>query len=205
MLVIVDYGMGNIRSVEKAFCRIGVEVKVSSEIEEITRASKLILPGVGNFEEGMKNLNEKNLIEPIKNVVNENQIPLLGICLGMQLLTNRSEEGDAEGLSIIDVNTVSFRSDTNSKVPHMGWNGIHFEKNDPLFNNLTEDDEFYFAHSYHIDINSHEKYILASTRYDYNFPTIIKKGKVFGVQFHPEKSHDSGLQLLKNFIDNSNV
>ena len=202
MLVIIDYGMGNLRSVEKACRRIGIEVKVSSNPDDIANASKLILPGVGHFEKGMKNLNERNLIEPIRKAALENKISLLGICLGMQLLTNRSDEGDVNGLGFIDVNTIMFDSTVDIKVPHMGWNTVDFDDLDPLFENIKRDDEFYFAHSFHVESKAKNKYIYGSTEYGYVFPIVLKNKNVLGVQFHPEKSYDAGLQLLTNFVTN---
>ena len=202
MLVIIDYGMGNLRSVEKACCRIDIQVKVSSNPDDIVNASKLILPGVGHFEKGMENLDERNLIDPIRKAALENKIPLLGICLGMQLLTNRSDEGDVNGLGFIDVDTIKFDSTVDIKVPHIGWNTVDFDDLDPLFENVKRDDEFYFAHSFHVESKAQNKYIFGRTEYGYVFPIVLKNKDVLGVQFHPEKSYDPGLQLLTNFVTN---
>ena len=202
MLIIIDYGMGNLRSVEKACRRIGIEVKVSSNSDDIVNASKLILPGVGHFEKGMKNLDERNLIQPIRKAVLEDKIPLLGICLGMQLLTKRSDEGDVVGLGFVDVNTIKFDDEVDCKIPHMGWNTVMFDNADSLFEKIKDDDEFYFAHSYHIDPLSNKEHVFGNAEYGYVFPVVLKNKNILGVQFHPEKSYDAGLQLLTNFVTN---
>lgn len=200
MLVIVDYGMGNIRSVIKAFQRLNVDVIASADPSEILKADKLILPGVGHFSKGMENLHERKLIEPLRQAVEEMKIPLMGICLGMQLLTRKSEEGDVEGLGFFPLNTVQFAVLNEFKIPHMGWNTIEPLKSMPLFDGIDENDRFYFAHSYHIQKDAESDYVAGMTDYGYTFPSVINKGNLIGVQFHPEKSHDSGLKLLENFI-----
>jgi imidazole glycerol-phosphate synthase subunit HisH len=200
MIVIVDYGMGNLRSVEKAFQRLGAEVIISSDPSLIKEASKLILPGVGHFTKGISNLQERNLIVPIKDFARAGK-PLLGICLGMQLLTDASEEGETSGLGLIGLNTKKFNSTTSVKIPHMGWNNLQISGSIPLFENITEKDYFYFAHSYHVE-NAMNSECVAQTEYGELFTSVISHGAILGVQFHPEKSHDTGLRLLQNFIRN---
>lgn len=199
MIVIVDYGMGNLRSVEKAFNRLNAQAMISSNPLDIANASKLVLPGVGHFSKGMENLNERNLITPLQLAV-EKGVPLLGICLGMQLMTRSSEEGDKEGLGFIDAFTKKFKVAENVKVPHMGWNNVNISESIPLLDGISDMDEFYFAHSYRVEASSGS--IVASTFYGEEFASIIQNKNVLGVQFHPEKSHDSGLKLIDNFIKN---
>ena len=201
MVVIIDYGMGNLRSVEKALRRIDVDVIISSNNTEILEASKIILPGVGHFENGMKNLKEKGFIKTLNKAVLENRTPILGICLGMQLLTNKSDEGEMIGLGFLDVNTVKFNPSLQIKIPHMGWNSVKFIS-DPLFDQIKHDDEFYFAHSFHIDEDTPKPNVLGYTHYGCQFPTALKRNHILGVQFHPEKSFYPGLQLLSNFVKN---
>jgi glutamine amidotransferase len=204
MFVIIDYGMGNLRSVEKAFKRLGAEVEISSNIETIASAQKLILPGVGYFKTGMQNLYERGLVEVLNQRVLKDKVPILGICLGMQLFTSHSEEGNAEGLGWIDAQTVKFNfSDTQNnllKVPHIGWNSISWNVSHPLLDNIEQNEHFYFVHSYYVKA-SNSKNVLCSTEYGISFHSSLVKENILGVQFHPEKSHNSGMQLLKNFIE----
>lgn len=199
MIVIVDYGMGNLRSVEKVFNRLNAIAIISANPEDISRADKLVLPGVGHFARGMSNLNERNLVGPINEAVKKG-VPLLGICLGMQLLTESSEEGEASGLGFIEAVTRKFKVKDSVKVPHMGWNNVIVKENIPLLEGISSDDTFYFAHSYRVEAKSES--VVAKTVYDEEFASIILNGNVIGVQFHPEKSHDSGLKLIDNFIKN---
>lgn len=200
MLVIIDYGMGNLRSVEKAFKRINAHPVISSKIEDIEQATKLVLPGVGHFKKGMERLHQLGLVEVLnKKVVAENT-PILGICLGMQLFTSHSQEGESQGLNWIKANTKAFQLE-NLKVPHMGWNTLAFDTATPLFKGLSNEDAFYFVHSYFVNAATPEK-VLCSTKYGINFHSGIVQDHIVGVQFHPEKSHATGLQLLTNFIEN---
>ena len=200
MLVIIDYGMGNLRSVEKAFKRINANPIISSKKEDIEKATKLVLPGVGYFKAGMENLAERELIPLLNKKVLEEKTPILGICLGMQLFTSHSEEGDAEGLNWIKAKTKAFNLD-NFKVPHMGWNSFEEQLPNRLFSELNDDDTFYFVHSYYVKCD-HPENALAQTEYEITFDSCIINENILGVQFHPEKSHDAGLKLLSNFIEN---
>jgi len=201
MIIIIDYGMGNLRSVQKAFERTKVRACISSDFSEISKASKLVLPGVGHFEQGMKSLQARGLKSVLQKVVLENKIPILGICLGMQLMTNFSEEGGVEGLGWINAQTRKFIfSDNNLKIPHMGWNTLITRNGCPLLHNIAPTQFYYFVHSYYILCNI-EQNVAAETIYGANFVSVFNNGNIYGCQFHPEKSHDAGLQVLKNFTD----
>lgn len=199
MITIVDYGMGNLRSVQKAFERIGIPVMISGRIDEILQAEKLVLPGVGNFEQGVSNLKSRGLFDALNSAVIENKIPILGICLGMQLMTEFSEEGNCEGFGWIKGKTTRFSfPDNQLKIPHMGWNNLLINRVDSLYDGITTDNFFYFVHSYYVSCKD-ENNILAQTNYGNKFVSSFQKENIFGCQFHPEKSHDAGLQILKNF------
>jgi len=199
MIVIIDYGMGNLRSVQKAFERIGVPVKISGISDDIHTAEKLVLPGVGHFKQGMQNIKSRGLFDSLNSAVQDKKIPILGICLGMQLMTEFSEEGDCDGFGWIKGRTQRFSFVSNGlKIPHMGWNNLLIKKNDSLYNGITADNFFYFVHSYFISCDNEED-ILAESNYGNKFVSSFQKGNIFGCQFHPEKSHDSGLKILKNF------
>jgi len=204
MIIIVDYGMGNLHSVLKAFRRMQIQAEISSKLDQIENASKLILPGVGNFKRGMANLKERNLIDPLNRAVIKNNIPVLGICLGMQLMTNHSEEGNEVGLGWIDAETIQFDFTGNSNphlhTPHIGWNNIDSTTNNVLFEGMENRPSFYFVHSYYVKCHAKED-VAATTEYGNSFVSAIAKNNIFATQFHPEKSHDSGLTLLKNFTD----
>ena len=200
MIVIIDYGMGNLNSVLKAFKRVGAEVLISSRIEDINRASKLVLPGVGHFKKGMEKLEKMNLIELINKKVLEEKIPILGICLGMQLITRKSEEGNVNGFGWINAETVKFNVDTKVKIPHMGWNTLKFNNKGKLLKGISEEDYFYFVHSFHV-ISKDAEAISAKSFYGENFVSVIEKNNVFGTQFHPETSHEEGLKIIKNFAE----
>ncbi|MCX6250398.1 MAG: imidazole glycerol phosphate synthase subunit HisH [Bacteroidetes bacterium] len=201
-IVIIDYGMGNLRSIHKKFQRIGYSAVVSGDINIIRQADKLILPGVGHFANAMKNLRELNLLELLNEMSLVKQLPILGICLGMQLLGKHSEEGFVDGLGWLDAEVKRFHvSDTlKFKIPHMGWNTTDIKKSSPLLSNIPVNSLFYFVHSYHMNCNSQED-ILATTCYDYEFVSAVQKNNIFGTQFHPEKSFDYGETILKNFAD----
>ena len=200
-IAIVDYGMGNLHSVQRKFSRIGARTTVTSDPGIISRAEKLVLPGVGHFQRAMENLRQLRLLEAL-NDARGRGTPILGICLGMQLLAHRSEEGDTNGLGWLDAKVVRFKvGDTaRFKIPHMGWNEIVQKKKSALFKNIPDRAEFYFVHAYHLVANS-EAIVLSETEYDYSFASAVESENIFGVQFHPEKSHDIGESLLQNFMD----
>ena len=194
--------MGNLGSILNMLKKIGAEAIISSSPQDISRADKLILPGVGAFDAGLKNLDERGLIPVLQNLVIKKKIPILGICLGMQLMTKSSEEGSRPGFGWIDATTVRFKfgkEEQNLKIPHMGWNVIQWRKESVLFKDMPEEPRFYFVHSYHAVCNDKED-ILATTNYGYDFVSAFQKGNIIGVQFHPEKSHKFGMQVLRNFI-----
>lgn len=201
MVIIIDYQMGNIGSIINMLKKIGYEAKISNNIDEINNADKLILPGVGSFDNGMKNLKEFDLIDILNKKVLEDKTPIIGICLGMQLITNRSEEGNLPGLGWIDAETVKFKfgeENEKLKIPHMGWNTVIPQNNSNLFNGL-EEPRFYFVHSYHVVCKNNVD-IIGKTNYGHNFNSVINKDNIYGAQFHPEKSHKYGMLLLKNFL-----
>ena len=202
MITIIDCGMGNLGSILNMLKKIGVTAVISSNIYDIEEAKKLILPGVGAFDNGMKNLNDRGLIPLINRKVLVDGVPILGICLGMQLFSKRSEEGVLPGLGWIDAETVRFRfnsAGTNLKIPHMGWNFVDIRRENLLFRGMDENPRFYFVHSYHVICNNSSD-VLTTTSYGYNFISAVNKENIFGVQFHPEKSHKFGMRLLSNFI-----
>jgi glutamine amidotransferase len=202
MITIIDYGMGNLRSVQKAFERIRVPARISSDVNEILSADKLVLPGVGHFAQGVSNLKQKGLFNTLNEAVIEKKKPILGICLGMQLMTEYSEEGSCEGFGWFSAKTERFIFKTNGlKIPHMGWNNLSIKNSDSIFSGITAENFFYFVHSYFISCTNRSD-ILAETIYGNNFVSSFQKENIFGCQFHPEKSHDSGLLVLKNFAVN---
>lgn len=219
MIGIIDYGMGNLRSVEKAFERIGYGVKIIRTSEEIANSAKLILPGVGSFGQAMENLRQLDLLEPLRDSLREGK-PLLGICLGLQLLFQESEEhGLHEGLAFFRGRVR--RLPEGVKVPHIGWNQIDIQSGSPLLKGVLDGSFFYFVQSYYVEPGgavspestttlapggavrpksaTTPPRVIATTDYGIEFASIVTRGNVFGVQFHPEKSQDLGLRLLKNF------
>ena len=198
---IVDYGMGNIFSVQKKLLQENAKVSISSNYQDIEKADKIILLGVGHFKKAMDNLEELNLIEPLNHFALIQKKPILGICLGMQLMSKFSEEGNSKGLGWIDASVKKFKTSnsTKFKIPHMGWNTIHLSKESSLMQGIDEDEEFYFVHSFFIKPINH-KVVLNETTYIDTFCSGIEQENIFGVQYHPEKSHDAGRTLLRNFI-----
>ncbi|MEW6608430.1 MAG: imidazole glycerol phosphate synthase subunit HisH [bacterium] len=201
MIVIIDYSMGNSGSILNMLKKIGANAISSSKMPDIEKADKLILPGVGAFDNGMTNLNKSGLIPILNEIIFNKKIPILGICLGMQLLAKRSEEGTLSGLGWLDAEVVRFKFDTscNLKIPHMGWDTVELVKENCMFKGL-EQSRFYFVHSYHVVCHNRLD-ILAETCYGYNFVSAVQKDNIIGVQFHPEKSHKFGMTLLRNFVE----
>ena len=199
--MIIDYRMGNIHSVARKLKILGVDHEISNNPDTIIQADKLILPGVGHFGKAMLQLEETNLIPILNDVVLNQKKPILGICLGMQLMAKYSEEGNTNGLGWIDGQVARFqvKDKLRFKIPHTGWNQIKVYKENPMNRGLNNESEFYFVHAYYFQAME-EKDILHKTTYEQEFVSAIQKDNIVGVQYHPEKSHDVGLQLIKNFI-----
>jgi len=209
MIAIVDYNMGNLASVQNAFAKLGEETVVESDPSKFKNYDKLILPGVGAFGDAMEHLRERNMIDAIREYASSGKY-VLGICLGMQLLFESSEEfGKHEGLGLIKGSVTAFdtskfsesstKEDMKLKVPHMGWNRMFTAKH-PLFEELDEEHYLYFVHTYHVNC-ANEADIIGRTNYGYEFTSAVAHDNIFGIQPHPEKSHDNGLAILKNFIN----
>jgi len=197
---IVDYGMGNIRSVKNALELLKNKVEIINDPSEIKNADGIILPGVGAFGNAIKNLQELRLIEPIKEAVIEKKVPLLGICLGMQLLADKSEErGIYDGLSLIPGNICKIPMKEGYRLPHIGWNEVNIKLKEPLFENINNKKSFYFVHSYRFQCDN--EFVVATTNYGQNINAVVQKENVFGVQFHPERSQKKGLYLINNFVN----
>ena len=198
MVVIVDYGMGNLRSVQKGFERIGATAVISRDQKEIEQADRLVLPGVGAFPMCMENLTGLNLVDSLLKFVDSGR-PFLGICLGLQLLFDESEEfGRHEGLKVVPGKVRAFRKDMGLKIPHMGWNQVKFSKDTPIFKGIEDNSYFYFVHSYYVDPASQSD-TAAEAEYGIRFTCAVHRNNVFALQFHPEKSQELGLTILKNF------
>ena len=200
MVAIIDYDAGNIKSVEKALQTLGQEVIVTRDAETILNADKVILPGVGAFGDAMEKLHDYNLVDVIYQVV-EKKTPFLGICLGLQLMFESSEETPGvEGLGILKGKIVKIPENGDLKIPHMGWNSLHFQNEGRLFANLPQDSYVYFVHSYYLQAED-ERIVKATTDYSTCIHASVEKDNVFACQFHPEKSSDVGLTILKNFCE----
>jgi imidazole glycerol-phosphate synthase subunit HisH len=203
-IVIIDYGLGNVKSIQNQLKRISAPSTISSDKRIIEKADKLILPGVGHFEQGMKSLRKSKLIETLTDKVLNAKTPILGICLGMQLFTEMSEEGHLKGLGWIKAKTIRFNhsdcTDKRYRIPHIGWNNLQINKENKLLEGITEDSFFYFVHSYHV-VCENENDILTNTKYAYSFTSAVHNDNIWGTQFHPEKSHQDGLRILNNFIN----
>ncbi len=202
MIGIIDYGMGNLGSVRRKLDRIGAASVITDNLSDLSGCDRLILPGVGHFSRAVDELKKRKLWDFLNNEVLIKKKPILGICLGMQLMADSSGEGNERGFGWIAGEVVRFSvSDTYKfKVPHMGWNDCANVKDSSLLTGIAENALFYFVHSYHIVCSSPED-ILTTTTYNYSFTSAIQKDNIFGVQFHPEKSHDAGELLLRNFVE----
>jgi imidazole glycerol-phosphate synthase subunit HisH len=200
MIAIIDYGMGNLRSVQKALERVGHSATVTSDPAVLADTARIVLPGVGAFRDAIAALRERRLVEPIRAAVNSGK-PFLGICLGLQLLFDTSyEDGQYEGLGIVPGEVVRLNVPSDFKVPHMGWNQIHFHTRPPVFRGIEDGAYFYFVHSYHV-VPRESSVIATTTDYSQPFCSTIWRENLVAVQFHPEKSQDAGLRLLKNFAE----
>lgn len=200
MIAMIDYDAGNIKSVEKALQKLGAEVVVTKDAQKILDADKVILPGVGAFGDAMANLKKYGLDEVIHQVVRKGT-PFLGICLGLQLLFERSDESPGvEGLGILKGEILRIPDGEDLKIPHMGWNSLHLQNEGRLFRELAENTYVYFVHSYYLKAKE-EMIVTATTEYGVNIHASVEKGNVFACQFHPEKSSEAGLQILKNFVE----
>ncbi len=200
MVIIVDYGLGNLNSIRNMLKYIKCESAITGSPNEIAEASKLILPGVGRFGAGMKGIKDKGLLDILNQKALEEKIPILGICLGMQLLTNGSEEDDAAGLGWIDADTVRFSESNVYKVPHMGWNEVKVVNKNPIIPDSLIYNKFYFVHSYYVKTKETRDTFL-ETEHGIRFASGIRKENILGVQFHPEKSHKYGMALFKKFME----
>lgn len=201
-IVIVDFGLGNLSSVKRGFKRINIDSIVSDSLKEIKKADKLVLPGVGHFATAIDNIKNSGIIDALNNKVLINKSPVLGICLGMQLMGNISREGDVNGLGWLDAEIVRFEINDKRryKVPHIGWNNTKIINSNNPYIRITAKDHFYFVHSYHMDCKDSRDVWMKSV-YENEFVSAIKKDNIWGTQFHPEKSHSSGLKILKAFAD----
>jgi len=200
MITIINYGLGNLGSVQNMLKRINVPSIITSDIKEIEAAEKILLPGVGAFDSAIQKIDELNLRSILVRKAKVDKVPFLGICLGMQLLTSGSEEGVLKGLDLVPAKTVKFKFETESnlKIPHMGWNFVKQNTPSKLTENFTPDYRFYFVHSYKV-VCEDERNSILKANYDSDFDAAIQNENVYGTQFHPEKSHKYGMQLLTNF------
>lgn len=201
MIAIVNYGLGNLTSILNMHRRLGIDAIITNNPEELQKADKLILPGVGHFDKGMQNLNESGLRTLLDKMVLQDKKDILGICLGAQLMTRGSEEGVEKGLGWVPADTIRFRIDNSSslKVPHMGWTDLNFNKETPLFQNLPAEPRYYFVHTFHFKFDESTSTVIGECVYGYDFACAFQKENIYGVQFHPEKSHKFGMKLLENF------
>ncbi len=203
MIMIIDYGLGNIRAFVNLYARLNIHLSIARSADQLRLATKVILPGVGAFDNAMRKLNNSGMRDILDKLALNHQAPILGICLGMQMMANRSDEGQLQGLGWIEGDVKKFDQERLSEktcLPHMGWNDVVPQNSDDLFRNLEIGARFYFLHSYYFVPYSQDS-VLAVTDYGGLFASSVRCGNIFGVQFHPEKSHQWGIQLLKNFAE----
>lgn len=203
MITIIDYGVGNIKAFYNIFSKLSVNVKIAQKPEDLLNATKLILPGVGHFDYAMKRFSESGMLKVVDDMVMNHNIPILGICVGMQMLAKSSEEGVMPGLGWIDATVKKIDADLltqTTRLPHMGWNDVSVKIKNPLLKHLDFNSRFYFLHSYYFDPNL-ESDSIAFSNYGKEFTCVVNHKNIFGVQFHPEKSHHYGIQLLNNFAN----
>lgn len=203
MITLINYGLGNIQAFANIYKRLNIPARIATSVDDLAETDKIILPGVGAFDWAMTRLNESGMRERLEELVIDKGCPVLGICVGMQMMAKSSDEGSLDGLGWIDAvvkkfDNASFNQKTH--LPHMGWNDVLPRKTECLFRGLEEDAQFYFLHSYYFVPNK-ESDVLAVTDYNGSYTSCVRSGNVLGVQFHPEKSHHWGIQLLKNFAD----
>ena len=198
MITIINYGLGNIRSFVNLYERLNIKTKVANSTDDIKSATKIILPGVGAFDYAMSKLNKSGMREELEKRVLIDKVPVLGICVGMQILGDRSEEGTMKGLGWIKGTNKKFKISEKSILPQMGWNNMDSIKKNKIFTNINESSRFYFLHSYYFECENQENE-LARTFFEINYTSAINEDNIYGIQFHPEKSHSSGIQLLHNF------
>lgn len=200
MIVIVDYQVGNLGSIQNMFKKVGAPALVSQDPEEIRKADKLVLPGMGRFDFCMGALERSGLRDVLEERVLQDRVPCLGICVGFQILASHGEEGDCAGLNWIPAQVKKLRLSEGLKIPHMGWNFVEVQKESPLVQGFDQDTRFYFAHSYFMECQDPHLALL-TTEYGHTFVCAIQKDNIWGVQFHPEKSHKFGMRLFKNFSE----
>jgi glutamine amidotransferase len=203
MIKIVNYGSGNIQAILNIYKRLNIECQVANTPDELLNAKKIILPGVGAFDETMRELLKSGFKESLDQMVLKQHTPIIGVCVGMQILGNKSEEGTLSGLGYIDGEAKKFDTKTFTQkpfLPHLGWNSISIQKNHQIFNSIDFERGFYFLHTYYFECNS-EANVLAKTNYGIEFSSAVINANIFGIQFHPEKSHSNGEQLFKNFAE----
>jgi imidazole glycerol-phosphate synthase subunit HisH len=202
MITIVNYGLGNIQAFVNVYTRLNIPIKIANKAEDLEDASKIILPGVGAFDYAMNQLNNSGMREELDKQVLENKVPVVGICVGMQMIAKSSEEGNEPGLGwidgevkLFDINTIPYKT----RLPHMGWNSIEPKNNNKLLAGFNVQSRFYFLHSYYFVCNDIQD-IIATTEYGIKYTSAVNKDNIYGIQFHPEKSHSAGIQLLHNFV-----
>ena len=203
MIAIVDYGLGNIAAFASVYNKANIKVSVARTADDLKGASKLILPGVGHFDHAMRLLRQSGMLDALNQMVLGDKVPVIGVCVGMQILARSSEEGELPGLGWIDAHVRAFKSSEiarNMAVPHMGWNDVRPLSPSPLFDALQTDARFYFLHSYYVSCDRQEN-VLATCNYGADFTCAVRSSNIYGVQFHPEKSHSFGDRLLRNFAE----
>jgi glutamine amidotransferase len=203
MIAILDYGLGNIKAFAAVFHKLGVEYGVARNASELASATKIVLPGVGAFDKAMSLLNESGMRETLEQRVARDRMPILGVCVGMQILAQTSEEGTLAGLGLIEGSVRSIATLAGARgldLPHMGWNTVQFTPGERLASGLSDPPEFYFLHSYYFDC-AREEDVIARVNYGATFPCAVRRGNVYGVQFHPEKSHHNGVAILNSFAE----
>lgn len=203
MIAIIDYGSGNIQAIKNIYKRLNIECEFVSKPDGLKNADKIILPGVGAFDESMRQLSESGMQTALDEYVIAKKIPVLGVCVGMQIMASRSDEGELSGLGWFNANVRRFDPNVikhKPKIPHMGWNSVYPVREHSVFNNVDQDTGFYFLHSYYFE-SQDDSDVLAQTHYGDKFSCAVNKENIFGFQFHPEKSHQNGINLFKNFAE----